>query len=66
MPANKPDPQFRRDGPEPVIDGWHVRSGLDFRQIEELLDWLEREGIKNRELKISNDHRYFTLRWRRE
>jgi hypothetical protein len=43
---------------------WQVRSGLDFRQAEALLDQLEQCGCTCREVLRSEDGQSFTVRWR--
>jgi hypothetical protein len=59
--AGSPDPATS----EPEVTAvWQVRSGLDFRQAEELLDCLERCGCTCREVLPSEDGRSFTVRWR--
>ena len=66
MSANeRKERELRLDGPEQATDGWHVRTGLDFRQVEDLLDWLEVRGVSRREVELSRDQQGFTVRWSR-
>ena len=52
-----PDPHTPGDEP-----GWHVRSGLSMREMEQLLDWLEQCGCTCREVYV--DVLGATVRWR--
>jgi len=49
----------------PVNGDWESRSGLDMRQVETLLDWLEVCGYTRREVSLSEDQLTMTVRWRR-
>lgn len=42
-------------------DGWRVRTGLSFREVERLLDWLESQGRTQREVRLDADG--VTVRW---
>jgi hypothetical protein len=44
--------------------GWQQCAGLNERQAEELLDWLEANGFAQREVSFG-DGTGFTVRWRR-
>jgi len=50
---------------EQGVDGWETRSGLDIRQVETLLDWLEVCGYTHREVLLSEDQSTMTVRWKR-
>jgi len=44
--------------------GWQSCSNLDFREVEDLLDWLEVRGFTRREIQISDDQQSMTVRWK--
>ena len=56
---------IRLDGPHspPDAQGWHVRAGLHFREVELLLDSLEAAGVAEREIQVGIDGT-FQVRWR--
>jgi hypothetical protein len=57
---------IRIDGPHPspaATQGWHVRGGLHFREVETLLDGLETAGVAEREVKVETGGT-FQVRWR--
>jgi hypothetical protein len=43
--------------------GWHVRAGLHFHEVEVLLDGLEAAGVAEREIQVATDGT-FQVRWR--
>jgi hypothetical protein len=49
--------------PTPDAEGWREYGGLDARQAERLLDWLEAHGCAQRELRYDAAHG-FAVRWR--
>src|SRR5262245_56815075 len=57
---------IRIDGPHaspPDAQGWHVRAGLHFREVELLLDSLEAAGVAEREVQVTTDGTFQVL-WR--
>ena len=60
------EPTIRIDGPHPSpadAQGWHVRAGLHFQEVELLLDSLETAGVHEREVQVATDGT-FQVRWR--
>jgi hypothetical protein len=57
--------ESRGTGREAVLgpDGLVTAAGLTLREAEELLDWLEANGYRERELAIGPGEK-FTVRWR--
>jgi hypothetical protein len=53
-----------RQGTEPDADGWVRVRGLSLPDAQLLLDWLENQGIDNRDLAFEPAEG-FTVRWRR-
>jgi hypothetical protein len=50
----------------PIVEdaeGWATVCGLNQREAEELLDWLEANGFQNREIAFTATG--ITVRWRR-
>jgi hypothetical protein len=45
-------------------EGWASAAGLNQREAEELLDWLEANGVAQREVQYA-DTGTITVRWRR-
>jgi hypothetical protein len=43
-------------------DGWQVCSGLSLSEAEQLLDWLEANGVRERETSFGAEGA--TVRWR--
>jgi hypothetical protein len=66
MSSEGKDREIRLHGPEEARDGWHVRAGLEFWEVEDLLDWLEACGVARREVELTQDHKGFTVRWAKE
>ncbi len=54
---------IRLDAPEQTRDGWHFRKGLEFHEVEDLLDYLEACGISRREVELNREEEGFTVRW---
>jgi hypothetical protein len=42
-------------------DGWRVCTGLELREVEELLDWLESGGVTRWEVSVTESG--VTVRW---
>jgi hypothetical protein len=63
-PEQPADSSTERPASDESESPWQSRSGLDFRQAEELLDWLERCGCTCREVVRSEDGQSLTVRWR--
>jgi hypothetical protein len=60
---NSGEKQVRPDV-ESDPEGWASASGLTIREAEELLDWLEANGFKQREVVYTPDSK-LTVRWHR-
>jgi hypothetical protein len=45
-------------------EGWWTCSGLNVREVEELLDWLEVSGYTRREVRLGEGEQ-LTVRWQR-
>jgi hypothetical protein len=56
--------QDERPQPEESAEGWSSVAGLTQRQAEDLLDWLEAHGVKER-LADYVPGSGVTVRWRR-
>jgi hypothetical protein len=66
VPSGADDPGDKLIRPAVVTDaeGWASASGLNQREAEELLDWLEANGFSQREV-LYTDTSGITVRWKR-
>lgn len=49
---------------EETADGWVRLPGLNLNEAENLMDWLEIQGIENREIDL-DEFGTFVVRWRK-
>jgi hypothetical protein len=52
-----------KQGAEPDADGWLRVRGLTLAEAQQLLDWLDNQGIAHHEL-VFDPTAGFTVRWR--
>lgn len=66
MASNQPTwVEIIRRHPEADAEGWQCCPGLSLAEAEQVLDWLEANGVQERELRFEEEQGC-TVRWRRQ